>query len=85
MRVRVKYLGSALRELVGASEEWMELEGQEHTVAGVLAAIARAHGEAFRYVQSSSLLLVNGAMTRDTSRLLSEGDIVEILPLPVGG
>jgi hypothetical protein len=85
MRVRVKYSGSELKRLTGVPEEWMDLAEHDRTTAGVLAALRLVHGEDARQAASRVLLLVNGVMVRDGGRSLSEGDIVEILPLSVGG
>jgi molybdopterin converting factor small subunit len=81
--VLVRYFASA-RAASGVDEEKIELPA-ESSVDDVMAALRGAHPETLPRVLDAASFLLDGVAVRDTSRLLTDGAEIDVLPPFAGG
>jgi molybdopterin converting factor small subunit len=81
--VLVRYFASA-RAASGVDEEKIELPA-ESSVDDVIATLRVAHPETLPRVLDAASFLLDGVAVRDTSRMLTDGAEVDVLPPFAGG
>ena len=90
IRVRVKYLPQLFQSITSTEEEEFVVE-ENYTLGDLLREISRIHGGELREwlfskteLNEGILIVINGQLTRDLGKRLSDGDEV-VLTIPFNG